>query len=163
LNGESELSISTYTPNIHYNSKWVDQLNHLKIRKEQTQVNLEWEEFYIRICHIKALYKEISVIDNEKKRKKRLSDLIKQSIPNYFNLKNQLCEFSRWKRFYKLIVLLIEDSTLSANNISLEFCFQQFRGLGLTVNYLCEVKEQECKNFLDYFVLKCVERYKKNN
>ncbi|CAG8795155.1 19168_t:CDS:1, partial [Dentiscutata erythropus] len=163
LNGESELSIPTYTPNIHYNSKWVDQLNYLKIRKEQTQVNLEWEEFYIRICYAKALYKEISVIDDEKKRKKRLSDLIKQSIPNYFNLKNQLCEFSRWKRFYKLIVLLIEDSTLSANNIPLEFCFQQFRGLGLTVNYLCEVKEQEFKNFLDDFVLKCVERYKENN
>ncbi|CAG8829566.1 26807_t:CDS:1, partial [Dentiscutata erythropus] len=87
------------------------------------------EEFYIRICHAKALYKEISVIDDVKKRKKRLSDLIKQSIPNYINLKNQLYEFSRWKRFYKLIVLLIEDSTLNANNIPLEFCFQQFRGL----------------------------------
>ncbi|CAG8557298.1 10523_t:CDS:1, partial [Racocetra fulgida] len=60
LNGESEFLSPTYTPNISYISKWSDQLNYLKLRKEQTQINLEWEEFYFRIYHAKALYKEIS-------------------------------------------------------------------------------------------------------
>ncbi|CAG8767664.1 2790_t:CDS:1, partial [Racocetra fulgida] len=95
------------------------------------------------------LYKEISGIGDEKEKKKKLSDMIKQSIPNFNNLKNKLCEFSRLKKFYKLIVLLIENPTLNAKKIPLEFCFQQFSGLGLTVNYLYEVKEQEFKNFLD--------------
>ncbi|CAG8835907.1 9606_t:CDS:1, partial [Gigaspora margarita] len=163
LNGESKLLSPTYTPNISNISKWPDQLYYLKSRKEQTQINLEWEEFYFRIYHAKALYKEISGNGDEKEKKKMLSELIKQSIPNFDNLKNKLCEFSRWKKFYKLIVLLIEDPKLNAKNIPLEFCFQQFSGLGLTVNYLYEVQEQEFKNFLDSFVIKCVERFNGNN
>ncbi|KAF0556437.1 hypothetical protein F8M41_015350 [Gigaspora margarita] len=160
LNGDAQPLSPAYTPNIN-NSNWPNQLKNLKLRKENAQINLEWEEFYIRINHVKAIYEEISSIEDNKSRNKKLHDLIKASIPNFNN--DQLCEFSRWKKFYKRIVLLIENSELKERNIPLEFCFKQFTGLGLTVNYICEVKEDEFNHFFGIFVKKCIERFERNN
>ncbi|CAG8447227.1 7248_t:CDS:1 [Dentiscutata erythropus] len=161
LNGKEPLVNPTYTPNVSTikDQTWPEFLLYLKKHKEQLQINMEWEEFYYRINHVKAMYKQIMEFD-ENLRSKKINQMIKDSIPNYKILKSNLCEFSRWKRFYKLTVLLIEDPVLKEKNIPLEFCFQKFSGLGLTVNYLYEVDEEEYKIFLKNFVECCVEMYK---
>ncbi|RIB01028.1 hypothetical protein C2G38_2298143 [Gigaspora rosea] len=159
LNGDTQPLCPAYTPTIT-NSNWPDQLKNLKLKKEYVQINLEWEEFYLRINYANALYKEISSIEDKKLRKTKLHNLIKLSIPNFKN--NQLCEFSRWKKFYERIVLLIENTELRERKIPLEFCFNQFIGLGLTVNYICEVKEDELNYFLKIYVNKCIERFERN-
>lgn len=160
LNGKAPLIYPTHTPNVSTikDQGWPEFLLHLKKNKEQLQINMEWEEFYYRINHVKEIHKQIMEID-ENSRSKKINQIIKDSIPNYNTIKNNLCEFSRWKKFYKLIALLIEDPTLKEKNIPVEICFQKFSGLGLTVNYLYEVDEEEFKTFLKNFVKYCVETY----
>ncbi|CAG8795265.1 39571_t:CDS:1, partial [Gigaspora margarita] len=50
-----------------------------------------------------------------------INKLIKSSIPGYDPQNSSFNEFSRWKKFYNHIVLLIENPKLQENNILTDF------------------------------------------
>ncbi|CAG8840970.1 9240_t:CDS:1, partial [Racocetra persica] len=103
---------------------------------------------------------------DEHLQKEEINKLIKSSIPGYDPQNSSFNEFSRWKKFYNHIVLLIiENPKLQENNISTDFCFNQFIGLGLIVNYLYQVEEDNFKSFVNEFEQYCIKKYseKKDN
>ncbi|CAG8673635.1 14962_t:CDS:2 [Racocetra persica] len=159
INGTTPLIRTTNTPNINtFDGQWPSVLNHFKKKKDQTQHDLEWEELFLRINHSLMIHMNTVKISEEKERKKKINELIKNAIPTYYETKK--CngnEFSRWKKFHQLIVLLFEKSALK--KIPVDFAIQQLNGLGLTVNYLYFVSEDAFKKFLEHFMNYCVQRY----
>ncbi|RIB24455.1 hypothetical protein C2G38_2168594 [Gigaspora rosea] len=83
----------------------------LKKHKEQTQINLDWEEFYYRVNHVQAMYNQVKRTD-EHLQKEKINKLIKESIPGYDPQNSSFNEFSHWKKFYNHIVSVIENSKL---------------------------------------------------
>ncbi|CAG8838673.1 1996_t:CDS:2, partial [Gigaspora margarita] len=157
INGLLSFIHTSNTPNTNkFYEQWPLVLENFKKRKDQIQHDLEWKELFLRINHSKMIYTNTVNIE-EKQRKKKINELIKQSIPT----KNDKCngnELSRWKKFHHLIVLLFKNST--SKDILVDFAVQQLNGLGLTVNYMYQVSEDVFKQFVDKFMDYCVQRYK---
>ncbi|CAG8507541.1 24740_t:CDS:2, partial [Gigaspora margarita] len=133
INGTLPSIPATNTPTTN-NFDWPVVLTNFRKKKNQIQHDLEWEEFFLRINYSKMIYLKTAEMD-EKERKKAINELIKQPIlskseANTYNGN----EFSRWKKFHQLSVLLFENST--SKNIPFDFAIQQLNGLGLTVNYM---------------------------
>ncbi|KAF0511349.1 hypothetical protein F8M41_018267 [Gigaspora margarita] len=93
----------------------------------------------------------------EKQRKKKINDLIKTAIPTK-NDKYNGNEFSQWKKFHHLTVLLFKN--LALKEIPVDFAVQQLNSLGLTVNYMYFVSEDVFKQFFDEFMGYCVKHYR---
>ncbi|CAG8823495.1 20309_t:CDS:2, partial [Dentiscutata erythropus] len=106
------------------------------LKEETSLVNPDYTP-NIKIDNYQGWQQQTMLMYNQVKRtdkhlqKEEINKLIKSSIP--------------------------ENPKLQENNIPIDFCFNQFIGLGLTVNYLYQVEEDNFKSFLNKFEQYCIK------
>ncbi|CAG8718970.1 7040_t:CDS:2, partial [Racocetra fulgida] len=151
LKGVTSLVNPDYTPNIKIdnNQGWQQVLIALKQHKEQTQIKLDWEEFYYRVNHVQAMYNQVKQTD-EHLQKEEINKLIKSSIPGYDPQNSSFNEFSCWKNLYDQILAVKENIIFEQNqNVVLE---QEINVLEEEINVLeqkIHILEDERKSALD--------------
>ncbi|CAG8641420.1 22671_t:CDS:2 [Dentiscutata erythropus] len=116
--------------------------------KESTDIK-DWADRFNKFIYVHNLTKNQEYLNIAKN---DISKLIKESIPNF-----ERNDFARKKKFHQAMCFLFE--TVEKKKIPLEFCHSQLLGLGFTVNYFTESKENEVQQVINHFVEKCPEKF----
>ncbi|CAG8665627.1 41412_t:CDS:1 [Gigaspora margarita] len=132
---------------------WAERFDKFGQKKKQTQIDLDWEEFLNRFDFSVYVYNLTKSQEYLNIAKNDISKFIKESMPHF-----ERNDFARKKKFHQVMCYLFE--TVEKEKIPLAFCRSQLLGLGFTVNYFSESKENEVQQVINHFVKKCSEKFK---